>query len=47
MNIKQIFFKALKRYFDSGKLDEQTLRKAVENKVISESQFKEITGQDY
>ena len=40
-------FDKIKQYFDTGVWDERKVRDAVLKGVISEEQFKAITGKDY
>lgn len=40
-------FEMIKRNYDRGLWNELMVKTAVLKKVISEEQFKEITGQDY
>lgn len=40
-------FEGIKRNYDRGLWNEKMVAVAVEKKVITEEQYKEITGQDY
>ena len=40
-------FDKIKQYFDTGVWDERKVRDALLKGVISEEQFKAITGKDY
>lgn len=42
-----ISFETIKRYYDEGLWDKSRVAKAVEKRVITREQYKEITKQDY
>lgn len=42
-----ISFETIKRYYDEGLWSKERVAKAVEKRVITREQYKEITKQDY